>query len=98
MKFPLTIRDSEGSQFFREDLTFLSVLPFQRGGMSLSDSQKKAVADIFGRYADAYRNKDAPALRALFSPDITGFGSGVDEIIGNRDQLAGSGRARPVAG
>jgi ketosteroid isomerase-like protein len=56
--------------------------------MSLSGSQKQTVAETFNRYAEAYRNKDAPALLALFSPDITGFGSGIDEVIGNRNELA----------
>jgi ketosteroid isomerase-like protein len=39
-------------------------------------------------YAKAYRNKDAQALLALFSQDITGFGSGIDEVITDRNQLA----------
>jgi ketosteroid isomerase-like protein len=56
--------------------------------MSFSDNQKQAVTDVLGRYAEGYRKKDALEILALFSPDITGFGSGIDEVIGNRDQLA----------
>jgi ketosteroid isomerase-like protein len=32
-------------------------------------------------YGTAYRHKDSRALAALFSPAISGFGSGADEII-----------------
>ena len=49
--------------------------------MKLTPAQEAEVIATMEKYATAYRKKDIKALSALFSPEITGFGSGPDEII-----------------
>jgi len=51
--------------------------------MKLTPLQEAEVIEAMQQYATAYRKKDIKAFSALFSPDITGFGSGPDEIISN---------------
>ncbi|OPY38337.1 MAG: hypothetical protein A4E35_00760 [Methanoregula sp. PtaU1.Bin051] len=51
--------------------------------MSLTESRKKEVISTMDAYATAYRKKDIRTLSEIFSSDITGYGSGPDEIIGN---------------
>lgn len=53
--------------------------------MSLTDAQKAEVTATMQEYATAYRNKDIKSLMAVFSPEISGFGSGPDEVIRNHD-------------
>jgi len=49
--------------------------------MTLTESQKTEVIETMQAYASAYQNKDIKALSAIFSHDISGFGSGPDEVI-----------------
>lgn len=49
--------------------------------MKLEETQEAEVIGILQKYSAAYRNKDIKALSALFSPEISGFGSGPDEVI-----------------
>ena len=56
--------------------------------MTLTEEQKAAVKETLGRYCAAYLRKDQKALLALFSPDISGFGAGADEIFKNRNEYA----------
>lgn len=49
--------------------------------MKLTRTQEAEVTETMQRYSTAYRKKDIKTLSALFSPDITGFGSGPDEVI-----------------
>ena len=51
--------------------------------MALSKAQKEEVIATMEQYATAYREKDIRTLSAIFSPAISGFGSGPDEVIGN---------------
>lgn len=53
--------------------------------MSLTDAQKAEVTATMQEYATAYRNKDIKGLMEVFSPEISGFGSGPDEVIRNHD-------------
>jgi ketosteroid isomerase-like protein len=55
--------------------------------MTLTESQKAEVIGTMQKYATAYQKKDIKTLSALFSPDISGFGSGPDEVIGNHDDF-----------
>ena len=54
--------------------------------MTLTEEQKAEVKETLGRYCAAYQRKDLKALLALFSPDISGFGAGADEIFKNRKE------------
>ena len=56
--------------------------------MTLTEEQKAEVRETLGRYCAAYQRKDLKALLALFSPDISGFGSGPDEIFKDRKEYA----------
>ncbi|MDD4127485.1 MAG: nuclear transport factor 2 family protein [Methanomicrobium sp.] len=49
--------------------------------MKLNEAQKAEVKETMRNYGNAYKNKDLKALLEIFSPDISGFGSGPDEII-----------------
>lgn len=49
--------------------------------MTLTKAQEAEVTETMQQYATAYMQKDIRALSALFSQDITGFGSGPDEVI-----------------
>lgn len=51
--------------------------------MTLSESQRAEVIGTMQQYATAYQKKDIQALSTIFSHDITGFGSGPDEVIAN---------------
>lgn len=55
--------------------------------MTLTDVQAAEVIETIQQYATAYRKKDIRALSALFAPDISGFGSGPDEVISNHDDF-----------
>lgn len=55
--------------------------------MTLTESQKAEVIGTMEAYATAYRKKDIRALSAIFSPAITGFGSGPDEVITDHDDF-----------
>ncbi len=49
--------------------------------MSLTIAQEAEVIATMERYAAAYCKKDIRTLSAIFSPEISGFGSGADEVI-----------------
>ena len=49
--------------------------------MRLTKAQQAEVIETMQKYGTAYRQKDIRALSALFSPGISGFGSGPDEVI-----------------
>ena len=51
--------------------------------MALTKVQEAEVIETMQQYATAYRKKDIRTLSALFSSDISGFGSGPDEVIAN---------------
>ena len=55
--------------------------------MKLTETQEAEVIETMQRYATAYRQKDIRTLSAIFSPDISGFGSGPDEIISNHSDF-----------
>jgi len=55
--------------------------------MKLTPNQEEEVKETIQAYAWAYQNKDIAAFSTLFSPDITGFGSGPDEIIRDHQDL-----------
>jgi len=49
--------------------------------MKLTAPQEAEIIETMQKYSTAYRNKDLKAFSALFSREITGFGSGPDEVI-----------------
>lgn len=51
--------------------------------MKLSPETEAEVIGTMEQYAAAYKNRDIRTLSAIFSPEISGFGSGPDEVIGN---------------
>ncbi|WP_321507526.1 nuclear transport factor 2 family protein [uncultured Methanoregula sp.] len=51
--------------------------------MTLTKTQESEVTATIQAYATAYQKKDIKTLSAIFSPDISGFGSGPDEVISN---------------
>ena len=54
--------------------------------MKLTEAQKAEIEETLHNYGTAYQKKDIMALLALFSPEISGFGSGPDEIVlGRKD-------------
>ena len=54
--------------------------------MTLSEAQKAEVIETMHNYGQAYQKKDVKALLAIFSPEISGFGSGPDEVVlGRKD-------------
>lgn len=55
--------------------------------MTLTIAQNAEVLETLHNYGMAYQKKDIKALLALFSPDISGFGSGPDEIVVNREDF-----------
>ena len=55
--------------------------------MNLTEAQKAEVIETINNYGTAYQKKDHKALLALFSPGISGFGSGPDEVILDRKDL-----------
>jgi ketosteroid isomerase-like protein len=56
--------------------------------MTLTEQQVAEVRVTLGSYCAAYQKKDHKALLALFSPDISGYGAGPDEIFRNRKEYA----------
>jgi len=52
--------------------------------MNLTEAQKAEVKETLRNYGTAYQKKDIKALLALFSPEISGFGSGPDEVVLDR--------------
>jgi ketosteroid isomerase-like protein len=56
--------------------------------MTLTKEQKAEVKETLGRYCAAYQRKDLKALLALFSPAISGYGAGQDEVFKNRKEYA----------
>ena len=52
--------------------------------MNLTEAQKAEVKETLCNYGTAYQKKDIKGLLALFSPEISGFGSGPDEVVLNR--------------
>lgn len=55
--------------------------------MTLTKAQEEEIIATMEQYAMAYQKKDIQAFSALFSPEISGFGSGVDEVIHNHADL-----------
>lgn len=55
--------------------------------MELTAACEAEVRETIQAYATAYQKKDIKTLSAIFSPTITGFGSGPDEVIGNHDDF-----------
>ena len=53
--------------------------------MKLTESQEAEVIATMQKYGMAYQKKDIKTLSALFSPEISGFGSGPDEIIADHN-------------
>lgn len=53
--------------------------------MSLTKAQEAEVIETMQSYVTAYQKKDIRTLSAIFSPAITGFGSGPDEVITDHD-------------
>lgn len=51
--------------------------------MTITKEQAAEIIATMEQYATAYRKKDIRTLSAIFSPEISGFGSGADEIIRN---------------
>ena len=49
--------------------------------MNLTEAQKAEVIETINSYSTAYQKKDQKALLVLFSPEISGFGSGPDEVV-----------------
>ena len=66
---------------------FYLILLHNKRDMALTDQQKQEVAEVMRQYAGGYREKDALAILALCSPDISGFGSGADEIARSKAEL-----------
>ena len=55
--------------------------------MTLTESQKTEVIETMHNYGTAYQKKDIKTLLAIFSPEISGFGSGPDEVILDRQDF-----------
>ena len=55
--------------------------------MKLNKAQEAEVIETMQQYCTAYQKKDIKAFSALFSPEISGFGSGPDEIISNHNDF-----------
>lgn len=55
--------------------------------MKLTPAQEAEVIATMNQYATAYQKKDVRTLSEIFSPDITGFGSGPDEVISNHNDF-----------
>jgi ketosteroid isomerase-like protein len=52
--------------------------------MKLTEAHKAEVIETLDNYCTAYQKKDIKTLLALFSPEISGFGSGPDEVVLDR--------------
>ena len=57
--------------------------------MTLTRAQKAEVIEAMQAYATAYKKKDIRTLSALFAPEISGFGSGPDEVVLDRKDFSG---------
>jgi len=79
---PVEVVFSPAAQKKKPDIT-----QQQHSGMNLSPAIEAEVTGILDRYAAAYVKKDLAAFSRLFSPDITGYGSGPDEVIQNHREL-----------
>jgi ketosteroid isomerase-like protein len=55
--------------------------------MALSEKQRMEIVRTFEIYAEAYHKKDKKTLAGICSPDISGFGSGPDEVFQGRMEL-----------
>jgi ketosteroid isomerase-like protein len=55
--------------------------------MKLTALQEAEVIETMQKYSTAYQKKDLKALSAVFSRDITGFGSGPDEVIADHSSF-----------
>ena len=55
--------------------------------MALSQTQKQEIANVLFKYAEGYKKKDVRAILELCSQNITGFGSGIDEVYEGRQQV-----------
>ncbi len=55
--------------------------------MKLNEAQKAEIQETMHNYGAAYQNKDIKALLSIFSPEISGFGSGPDEVIMDREDF-----------
>lgn len=55
--------------------------------MALTKAQEAEIVATMEQYAVAYRKKDIQAFSAIFAPEISGFGSGADEVIRNHAGL-----------
>ncbi len=49
--------------------------------MTLTQAQEAEIIATMQQYSTAYRKKDLTTFSAIFSREITGFGSGPDEVI-----------------
>lgn len=55
--------------------------------MKLTEAQEAEVIETMENYGTAYQKKDIKAFPAIFSPDVSGFGSGPDEIISDHKDV-----------
>ena len=55
--------------------------------MALTQAQTAEVIETMQAYSTAYQNRDIKTLSALFSQEISGFGSGADEVISNHNDF-----------
>ena len=66
--------------------------------MTLSEEARREVLAVMDRYVQSYNSRDLSGVTSLFSKDISGFGSGAREVIGNREEFVNGIRvdfARP---
>jgi ketosteroid isomerase-like protein len=55
--------------------------------MALNEHAIREVNGVMDQYVRYYNEKDVGKVLALFSKEISGFGTGKDEIVGNFTQL-----------
>jgi ketosteroid isomerase-like protein len=55
--------------------------------MKITEAHKAEITEAMQTYGTAYQKKDIKTLSALFSPEISGFGSGPDEVISDHKQF-----------
>ena len=55
--------------------------------MELTAAVDAEVRETIQAYATAHQKKNITTLSAIFSPTITGFGNGPDEVIGDHDDF-----------
>jgi len=61
-------------------------MPHQNAIMMTSQQTRLQVMDVLDRMAAYYSRKDLKNLLSLIAPEISGFGSGPDEVVHNRDE------------